>query len=99
MWWFRILCHTALGGLLLLATSGCGFHLRGNAPLPFSSIYVMGAQNSNLVNGLKRALQSNSGTRLVDQQQGAAAVAQVVSEVREKIILSLTAKGVISEYQ
>ena len=83
-------------GLLLTA---CGFHLRAQATLPFETLYVEGNGNSTFVNELKRAVQSGSSTKLVENPGEAQAVLQVMSETRRKDILSLSGGGRVREYQ
>jgi LPS-assembly lipoprotein len=80
---------------LLLAA--CGFHLRGQATLPFDTINVPG--NSPLLADLRRNIRAGTSTRLVDTAAGAEAIFEVVSEVREKIILSLDTTGRVREFQ
>jgi len=85
--------------LLGLLLSACGFHLRAQATLPFETLYVEGSGNSTFVNELKRAVQSGSSTRLVDAPGEAQAVLQVMGEIRQKNILSLSGGGRVREYQ
>ena len=69
---------------MLLAS--CGFQLRGQAQLPFQSLYVPGS--SPLVVELKRNLTSASKARLVSDPKEAEAVLGFTGEVRDKVILS-----------
>lgn len=86
-----------LAASLLLA--GCGFQLRGTAPLPFESVYVRAGSSSQFANQLKRAVRSGSTTKLVERPDEAQVILQVLSELQEKQILSLTGGGRVSEYQ
>lgn len=88
--------------ILLAATllvAACGFELRGTATLPFSSLYVEAAPTSQLAVQLKRAVVLNSGTRVTDRREEAEVILQIVNEVQEKQILSLTGGGRVSEFQ
>lgn len=89
--------------LILLATTllvaACGFELRGTATLPFTSLYVEAAPTSQLAVQLKRAVVLNSGTRVTDRREEAEVILQIVNEVQEKQILSLTGGGRVSEFQ
>lgn len=88
--------------ILLAATllvAACGFELRGTATLPFTSLYVEAAPTSQLAVQLKRAVVLNSGTRVTDRREEAEVILQIVSEVQEKQILSLTGGGRVSEFQ
>jgi LPS-assembly lipoprotein len=88
-------------GLLLLALLlvGCGFHLRGQAALPFETLYLQ-IQNERspfaqeLRNGLK-----NAGVRLAATSAEAQVVLEIASEYPEKKILTLGAGGRVLEYQ
>ena len=80
---------------MLLAS--CGFQLRGQAQLPFQSLYVPGS--SPLVVELKRNLASASKARLVSDPKEAEAILGFTGETREKVILSYNTDGKVSEYQ
>ena len=77
--------------------SACGFHLRGQAELPFETLYIPGA--NPLVVELKRNVAAASKARLVDTPGDAQAVLGFTKELREKVILSFNAAGRVSEYQ
>lgn len=88
---------TALLCTLLLA--GCGFQLRGAANLPFETMYVQAAAGSQFAAQFKRVVTSSTGTRVIDNPKQAEATLVVISELREKNILSLTGGGRVSEFQ
>lgn len=90
--------RVALVFVLALLVAGCGFHLRQQAALPFSTLYVDGNPNSGFVNALKRSIEYGSSTRLVDNPKEAEAVLQIVAENRQKIILSVSGGGQVQEY-
>lgn len=94
---FVVKAALAAGACALLAS--CGFHLRGEAKLPFDTLYVQAAPTSLFAVQLRRAVTAGSGTRIVDKPGGAEAVLQILNELREKQILSLTTGGRVSEYQ
>lgn len=85
----------ALLGLLLTA---CGFQLREAQPLPFKSIHVSLPEQSELGAALRRQLRS-SGTVLADTPSSAEAILSVVTNAREKSILSLNAAGRVREFR
>jgi len=78
---------------LLLAS--CGFHLRGQAKLPFDSIYISGSQV--FANQVTRALRAGGQTRVTSNPQDAQVTLQVLAEQRERLILSLSAAGRVRE--
>lgn len=89
--------------LLLLAVtalllSSCGFRLRGEATLPFETIYVQGAATSPFTIHLKRSITSGTKARLTDQPREAQVVLQIMSERQDKEILALSGGGRVREY-
>lgn len=87
--------------VLALGASGmlgaCGFQLRGSAQLPFSTLHVAGAGNTPLGQELRRSLRT-SNVRLEDVPGQADAVLQILSEIRDRVILSLGGQGRVREY-
>lgn len=86
-----------LGAATLLP--GCGFHLRGPADLPFSSLYVQAPTSSLFATQLKRVVAASSATEVVEDAKAAQATLQLVLEQREKEILSLSGTGRVREFQ
>jgi LPS-assembly lipoprotein len=83
--------------VLLLAA--CGFQLRGTATLPFNSMFVQAAPASLLATQLKQAVVAGSTTRIAERPEQAEVILQILTELQEKQILSLTGGGRVSEYQ
>jgi LPS-assembly lipoprotein len=88
---------TALLCTLLLA--GCGFHLRGAANLPFDTLYVQAPVGSQFAVQFRRVVAAGGGTSIVNDPKAAAATLVLVSELREKSILSLSGGGRVREFQ
>jgi LPS-assembly lipoprotein len=82
---------------MALLLAACGFHLRGQAKLPFDTLYVDG--NTALLMQLKRNIAAGTNTKLVNQASAAEAIFAVDHEVRDKVILSLDTSGRVIEYQ
>jgi LPS-assembly lipoprotein len=96
----RPLVRIAGACALALALASCGFQLRGShgsAELPFSSIYVGFPETSPLGAELKRNLRGGKAV-VVDEATQADAVLDVLSESRNKQILSLNSAGRVREY-
>jgi len=96
----RILRRRATLALLAsaaLAATGCGFQLRGQAQLPFETLYI--PAGSPLAVELKRNVAAASKTRLLDNPGDAQAVLGFTGELRDKVILSFNAAGSVSEYR
>jgi LPS-assembly lipoprotein len=85
-----------IAALLLTA---CGFHLRGTATLPFATVYVDASPASVFATQLRRVIGAGSETRVTNNQAEADATVQVLNELREKEILSLSAGGRVRELQ
>jgi len=85
-------------GTGFIALAGCGWQLRGHEPLPFSSLYVQAPITSQFGNEIKRTLRA-SDTRVTDTPESAQATLVIMSERREKHILSLGGQGRVREYQ
>jgi LPS-assembly lipoprotein len=85
-------------GTGLIALAGCGWQLRGSTPLPFSSLYVQAPLTSPVGNEIKRTLRA-SKTEITDTPESAQATLVIMSEIREKHILSLGGQGRVREYQ
>jgi LPS-assembly lipoprotein len=77
--------------------AACGFHLRGQATLPFESMYVSGSPAFS--NQISRAVRAGSNTRIVDNARDAEVTLQIVNEQRERVILSLSGTGRVAELQ
>lgn len=93
------LAYASTGAALALL-SACGFHLRGSngeADLPFKTILLGFPDTSPLGAELKRNIRAN-GTAIVTDPKLAEAIFEVVSESREKVILSLSSTGRVREY-
>jgi len=85
--------------LLALSLASCGFHLRGEAKMPFSTIFIEAANsNSLLISELRRLLVANQ-VQLVSKPDQADMVLNISLELPEKQILTLGGSGRVSEFQ
>jgi LPS-assembly lipoprotein len=91
----RILAILVLG----FVATACGFQLRGQAKLPFETLYVAIPDISPLGIELKRNIIAGTHTKLVRNQAEAQAILDVTSEERGKNILSFDTSGRVREYQ
>lgn len=98
---FRVILHPSffilLAAALLLAS--CGFKLRGTAELPFKTMYLQALSTSPFALQLKRAVEAGTSTRVIDSPAKAEVVLQILNELQEKEILSLTGGGRVSEFK
>lgn len=91
---FKRLLQTTLL-LAVLALTACGFQMRGYADLSFRTLYING--NISISKELKKSLAVN-GVKIVTEQDEAELMMDLMSEVSEKRILSLSGTGVVREF-
>jgi LPS-assembly lipoprotein len=88
-----------LASLVLAATlAGCGFQLRGDAPMGLKSIHVSTAGNSAVATEVRRRL-AGGPTKLSPTIGDAEAHLRIDAETQEKSILTLTGAGRVYEHQ
>ena len=90
-----------LAALLLTALllTACGFHLRGHAGMPFSTLYLDASNpGSPFIDDLRRNLQSNK-VKLVNSADQADVVLNIVYEISDKQILTLGGSGRVNEFR
>lgn len=83
---------------LALALTACGFHLRGQAALPFKTVYIGFPENSPVGTELRRYIRASGEASVVDDAKTADAILELLSEAREKAILTLNSQGRVREY-
>lgn len=85
--------------LTAMILAGCSFHLRGQAGMPFEALYLDTATpNTPFIKELRRSLETNK-VMLVGTPQQADVVLNIVSEIPDKQILSLSGSGRVNEFQ
>jgi len=88
--------------ILLIAAvllAGCSFHLRGQANMPFGTLYLKATNpGTPFIKELRRNLEVNK-VKLVDTAEQADVVLDIVSEIPDKQILSLSGSGRVNEFQ
>jgi LPS-assembly lipoprotein len=81
-----------------MLVAACGFHLRGSATVPFQTLYIPNPK-SGIALELKRNIEAGTNAKVVDDPKAADAILELTGESREKIILSLTGTGRVSEFR
>ncbi|MFZ3018475.1 MAG: LPS assembly lipoprotein LptE [Gallionella sp.] len=81
-----------------LLLGACGFHPRGQAGMPFATLYIDAAANTPFIAELRRNMELNN-VKLVNSAERADLVLNIVFEIPEKQILSLAGSGRVNEYQ
>ncbi len=85
----------------LMSVVGCGFQLQGRAALPknITAVYVETAdEQSDFVQALRKSLVA-SGVALTAQRQGSPQVIEILEDVVEERVLSVSARNVPREYE
>jgi len=99
---FSVLLRVGLGGLIGLMLvgllAGCGFRLRGEASLPFSTISLSASEATTFGSALRRAIIAGTSTKVVDNPADAEVRFDVLSETREQEILTIDGSGQVVEY-
>jgi LPS-assembly lipoprotein len=91
----------AVALLAMLVLSACGFRLRGSGPqpeLPFKTLFVGFPETSPLGVQLRRNLDAMDNIEIVTDRKLADAALEVLSEGRDKQVLSLNSQGRVREY-
>jgi len=86
---------------LTMALSSCGFQLRGQAAIPYKTVFIetVGFGYSQFASDLARAIGQGSGTKIVSSRDEAEAVLKIVNELQESRILSLSSGGKVREFE
>lgn len=83
---------------MTLSLSACGFHLRGQTRMPFDTIFLDTVNpKSPFIAELKHELKSRK-VKLADTDEQADVVLNIVSEISEKKILTLSGSGRVTEF-
>ena len=85
--------------LVAMSLSSCGFQLRGQAAIPYKTLYIETIGYSQFASDLERAIRSGSQTRIVASRNEADAVLKILSEGQESRILSLSSGGKVREFE
>lgn len=88
-----------VAGSSALLLAACGFRLRGVRDLPFATIYINASAFSEMTAQIRRAIDAQSTTRVVDTPKEAESILDITENRVEKVILSLNSAGRVREYQ
>lgn len=95
--WTHLVRALLLLSMVLMA--GCGFHLRGQAGMPFKTMYINTAMpGSPFVMELRRSMEANR-VQLVDNAEKAEVILDIASEEAGKQVLTLGADGRANEFR
>lgn len=79
--------------------AACGFQLRGQATLPFETLFISFPVGNPIGTDLRRFVKAGTSTRLVDNPQNAEATLEVISAVNERQIMSVSGGGRVREFE
>ena len=95
---FRIVTAVAIA-LVVSTLAACGFHVRGDAAMPFRTLAISGGEGSGLVIDLRRSLRGSAQVQVIDAPDKADAILYVLLNQNDKSILTLSGGGRVREYQ
>jgi LPS-assembly lipoprotein len=79
--------------------AACGFQLRGQATLPFETLYISFPVGNPIGTDLRRFVKAGTSTRLVDDPKTAQATLEVISAANERQIMSVSGGGRVREFE
>ena len=85
--------------VIAMMLSSCGFQLRGQAAIPYKTLFIETSGYSQFANDLERAIRFSSGTKVVSNRDDAQAILRIMGEAQEKHILSLSSGGRVREFE
>ncbi|MHB1677312.1 MAG: LPS-assembly lipoprotein LptE [Sulfuriferula sp.] len=86
--------------MISLTMMGCGFHLRAQVDIPFTSVYVDGSGASPVVTDLRQMITAGGHKdRLAKSSISAERTIQIMSDSSTMIIIALNGAGQVAEYQ
>jgi LPS-assembly lipoprotein len=80
-------------------SASCGFQLRGQAAIPYKTLFIETSGYSQFANDLERAIRFGSETKLAGSRDEAHAILRILGEVQERRILSLSSGGRVREFE
>jgi LPS-assembly lipoprotein len=104
----RAMSHTVQGSasplviailVIAMTLSSCGFQLRGQAAIPYKSLFVETTGYSKFAIDLERAIRSGSKTKIAENRSDAEAVLKIIGETQENFIVALSTGGRVLEFE
>ncbi len=89
---------------LLLVTccvllTACGFQLRGQAMLPFETLFISAPAGHPIGTDLKRLIKAGTKTQIVSKAKDAQATLEIISVTNDKEIMSVSGGGRVREFE
>ena len=83
----------SLLALSLLTLSGCGWHLRGKAEIPISTLYIDLGKNSAMGTTIKRNIEALTNVKVVENQKEAEATFEFLGQKRYSTVIAYNSEG------
>jgi LPS-assembly lipoprotein len=84
---------------ILLTLTACGFQLRGEASLPFETLYISFPVGHPIGTDITRLVRAGTTTRVVNKAKNAQATLEIISVMNDKQILSVSGGGRVREFE
>jgi len=91
--------RTLLISALFLMLAACGFQLRDSYSLPWETLHLGMPENSEMYAQIRRSVEAATQTRIVKDPKAAQASLVILRNDQAKNILSLSATGLVREFQ
>ena len=79
--------------------SACGFQLRGQAMLPFETLFISAPAGHPIGTDLKRLIKAGTKTQIVNKVKDAQATLEIISVTNDKEIMSVSGGGRVREFE
>ncbi|SEL19200.1 LPS assembly lipoprotein LptE [Nitrosovibrio tenuis] len=79
--------------------TACGFQLRGQATLPFETLFISAPAGHPIGTDLKRLVKAGTKTRIVGEAKTAQATLEIISVTNDKEIMSVSGGGRVREFE
>ncbi|HEY6043504.1 MAG TPA: LPS assembly lipoprotein LptE [Nitrosospira sp.] len=79
--------------------TACGFQLRGQAMLPFETLFISAPAGHPIGTDLKRLIKAGTKTQIVSKAKDAQATLEIISVTNDKEIMSVSGGGRVREFE
>jgi LPS-assembly lipoprotein len=79
--------------------TACGFQLRGQAMLPFETLFISAPAGHPIGTDLKRLIKAGTKTQIVNKAKDAQATLEIISVTNDKEIMSVSGGGRVREFE
>ena|SRR3954451_24601468 len=85
--------------MLCVALTSCGFQLRGQASLPFDTLFISFPAGHPIGTDLRRLVTAGTKTRIVEDAKSAQATLEIISIANHREIMSVSGGGRVREFE